>query len=725
MDLKKFFPTNLKKEEDLKKFLAIEIHESLVKSATWQMDADNNPEIISLGSFELWDSQESLLNGIDASLTSAVKDLPIQPKEIIFGLPESWLEDNKIHPSKTNLIKQIIKELNLKPIGMVTIAQAIIQHLKNTEGVPPTATLLEIYPTKAIVTVVKLGKIKASEEVGRSGDLAKDVEEALTRIDTDQFPPRFLLTNGSNLENEQQQLVSHSWQEKLPFLHLPKVEILPIDFSIKAVALAGGIEAAKINTPSKQKEENIINNNISGSTKEKKSVPPEDFRKMGFDLEDEILKQKSPPPSKQIDNHSNVKTLETSVQNVSTTKTVSSKKTKTFNLSTFFIQIKKTIKRLPIFKQKLLYPLLFLVILLITSVYYLIFSRAEITLNLPTRSIQETKKITIFSSSDQKGDVYAETKTISSKTNQSINTTGESLVGDKATGKISIYNRTSDTITLEAGEEIISDNSELKFLIDTEVTIASKSSDLISGEEKYGKSIGVSITASRIGADYNLSQEESFVVGQYSKTIVYAISEGDFVGGSSRTVKAVSQEDQDNLLLIAQEEIEQNLESQINQENNDLIPIVIENENESDNQIFSHQIGEEADTLKIELSAQNKILLVSREKLINFLNQDLQETSSKVSTLSSKRTKFDFGTLKEVSLGRYETELNIDGVIIPQIETETLKEQISGSLINVAQNEIKQNTSSESIKIEIRPRIPFLKKILPVRKNNIKITISN
>jgi hypothetical protein len=44
---------------------------------------------------------------------------------------------------------------------------------------------------------------------------------------------------------ESQQITAYPWQERLPFKHLPKVETLPVDFSIKSIALIGGTEAVK------------------------------------------------------------------------------------------------------------------------------------------------------------------------------------------------------------------------------------------------------------------------------------------------------------------------------------------------------------------------------------------------------------------------------------------------------------------------------------------------
>ncbi|HCW31651.1 TPA: hypothetical protein DGD59_02955, partial [Candidatus Collierbacteria bacterium] len=243
MNLVNLFGNNTKtKEPDL--FLAIEIHESLIKTALWEV-VEGIPSVIKVGSFESWEDEDSLINGVDASLEQAVKDIDSEPRKVIFGLPDSWINDGKVHPSKTKLISRLVKELGLDPIGMVPINSAIAHYMKNLEGIPPTAILLEIYTTKVAVSIIEKGEITSSEETARSDDLAQDVEEGLTVIGKEKLPARFILTNGGALEEEEQRITSHPWQERLPFQHMPKVEALPVDFSIRATALTGGTEAVQ------------------------------------------------------------------------------------------------------------------------------------------------------------------------------------------------------------------------------------------------------------------------------------------------------------------------------------------------------------------------------------------------------------------------------------------------------------------------------------------------
>jgi len=225
-------------------FLAIEIHESLIKTALWEV-SEGTPSVVNVGSFESWEDEDSLINGVDASLEQAVKVIKSEPRKVVFGLPDSWIDEGKVHITKTKLISRLVKELGLDPIGRVPINSAIAHYMKKLEGIPPTAILLEIYITKVVVSVIEKGEITSSEETARSDDLAQDVEEGLTVIGKEKLPTRFILTNGGALEEEEQRITSHPWQERLPFQHMPKVEVLSIDFSIRAVALTGGTEAVQ------------------------------------------------------------------------------------------------------------------------------------------------------------------------------------------------------------------------------------------------------------------------------------------------------------------------------------------------------------------------------------------------------------------------------------------------------------------------------------------------
>ena len=247
------FLSKIRHQEKPKKelFFAFQITKELVKTAIWTID-EGEIKVLSLGDSKSWQNEEDLLTNLDASLSQALSVLPeseaSEPNKVIFGLPPDWVADDKIVTEKAALLKNIVEKLELSPLGFVVIPEAIIHYLKTSEGLPPTAILLGLEKQEVTVTLVSLGKIIGSHVVVRSGNLGADLAEGLSRLDSvGPFPSRILLYDGPLLVDQaRQELLNYSFGEaNINFLHLPKVETLPLESDIQAVALAGGQEFAK------------------------------------------------------------------------------------------------------------------------------------------------------------------------------------------------------------------------------------------------------------------------------------------------------------------------------------------------------------------------------------------------------------------------------------------------------------------------------------------------
>ena len=684
MNLKKLL-TSKKEAPEQEYFLALEIHESLIKTAVWKIE-ENEPSIVAPGSFELWDSEESLINGVDASLTSATKTLEKKPTQVILGLPEPWLEGDKIHPTKTGLIKHVLTELGLKPIGLVTSTQAIIHHLKKKEGVPPSAILLEVYPDKVTVAVIKLGKVKALEEVGRSGELNKDVQEGLARLSLDQLPPRFILTNGSNLEDEQQQLLSYPWQEKLPFLHLPKVEVLPTEFSIEAIALAGGSEAAdSLGIVSEEPDSGDNLSSLGFQVEEAEQPQPQP---------EEPPEPKEPPPSPV-------------------------KKDRIGSLKTILANIIKKKSGLTVIIGLLLIPILL-------TVAYLTLASAQVTIAVKETSISKTIDIYFGGEGDSDDGISlpVDTQSLTASVSQSISTTGEALVGEKATGKIVLFNRTNTPITIKSGTGIESDN--LTYIINSSNTVASKSADLsdpFNPVEKPGKLDNISVTATGIGTRYNLSKETQFSVGNHSRTIIYAVAENDFTGGSSKTVKAVSEDDQQKLLETASQKVISEIESKVKTQDSSLSSLVIGELSYSKKE-YSKEVGEEASTLDLDLTGEVKVLLYPDSEIVNKLSTQLIPKTNPGMKLLEDQTSIEVLPPSETDTGLYQAQANIKGLLIPVIDQDRYISQLKGKSVNKLKNILETIPGYKSTKIIIKPNIPFLSNYIPMNKKRVSLNIT-
>ena len=738
-------------------FLAVEIHESLIKTALWEVQ-DGQSSVVNVGTYELWADEDSLINGIDSSLEQAVKIISGQPNRVIFGLPDSWMEEDKIHPTKIKLVSRICKELGLEPIGAVTINRAVAHYLKKRDGVPPTAILLELYTTKISLSYIYLGEVKATEEVAKSGDIGSDVEEGLTRMDLPNYPARFILTNGSDLADESQQVTAHPWQDRLPFKHLPKVEPLPVDFSIKAIALIGGTEAVKfMGLPIKEEKEPPSENHSvipaqvgihqddstsstiddlsstisSASDSDNLQVPEGDIPNIeehGFFYEeveapnqsalhtqidpsiDEIFLDDQPSPSDNQGQMSDTSVTEDRVEIIQPTAVFPKSKPK-FKIT--FPKIGK-LPKLAFPKFKFSFgPLLLIPLLLIAGVAsYFYFGKVIVSLYFNPQNLNQN--LTVFVADTARSDkptLVAITQKVSGSTKETTATTGTATVGEKATGLVTIANKTVAPLVIKKGTVLTTDNGKYSFSVDEEVTVASASSGLL--DVISGKATGVKVTATKIGPEYNLSAENTLTVDSYSRTVAIAITEKEFAGGTSRSVNAVSKADQDKLIAQATDKIKQLTDSQVTSATpgKKTIPL---SELQLTKKVFDKNIGEESTTLSLDMEASLDTFVYTEQDLFTLVDNELKAKLPSGSILKPNSTNIKVESLQKKE-GEYQANVSITASLYPVLDEEKLKQVIKGKQIDKIRPFFDPIKGFTGAQVKITPPIPLLSKYLPLK----------
>lgn len=702
-----FTPKN--KKTNTEYFLAVEIHESLIKTAVWQVD-NETPSIVALGSYELWDSEDSLINGVDASLTEAIKGLKKEPDRVILGLPDSWLSESKIHPTKQKLVKRLLHELALTPIGMVTIAEAIVSHLKQREGVPPTAILLEIYPSKVIVSLVNLGEIQAQEEVGRSDDLARDVEEGLARFEAEKLPARFILTNGSDLENEEQQIISYPWTEKLPFIHLPKVQVLPIDFSIRAIALSGGSEAAKSLglTIASETEEGVVAESLAKQTTAVESITS-DFSTLGFALEGES---------------SPINEVSPAIENEPVVGPEPNEKKKKFSFPKLSLpQLSLPAISLP--RNFFWFTPVAALLLIVASVavFYFYFGTVKVVLSISPMRISKSLDLAIGTSAkDNLPTIIATKKTLSAKASETMSTTGEAVVGDKATGKVTIYNLSNQAVSLKAGAKITSTNN-LNFILDSAVILASASGQFNENGPVF-PSVQVDVTAGKIGAESNLDKLASFGVENYPKSTLIARADANFSGGSSRTVKAVAKVDQEKLIAQVSEKVKTAIDDQLKKEDPDnrflpVGPLRYTAKN------FDRNPGEEAATVSLDLAGDLDVLIYSKQEMLSQVEKQILALTNPGLVLAAEHTQIGLTDPVDSGNDAFTVKAQVDATLLPEIDEAKISRETKGKRATALKMILSAIPGYQSSTVLILPNLPLLNLFLPMNTNRFSYTISS
>lgn len=715
MELGNLFNKTKENQTPPETFIAIQIQEGLIKTAVWQVD-NAQAKITSYGSVEKWSDVDSLVVAADTSLSVALEGKSDEPDRVIFGLPDSWVKEDKISLEAAPHLKELIQKLELKPIGFVVLTEAVIQQLKAQEGIPPSAVFLELHSTKVNVVVTASGETVGKEEVGRGGDLAKDVEEALTRMNLDTLPARIIIIDGQEPDIEQQ-LTSYSW-DNLPFLHLPKVELPDQEFSVKAVAISGGSQAARSLGIEVEEEETEITESPEAKTEGDTALEPEDIPATettdldGFVVGQDIRNLNEEPTEQYVEDP------------VEKTPTPSQK----FNpqgilskLSSFSNPFSSFSPGGKLKKIALIGIPVSLLLLFFGSIFaFSRISTASITVIVEDKTIDKSVQIAIADNpSDSLPTLPATSESIKLDAEGQVPTTGEALVGEKSTGEVNIFNKTDSEKQLDQGTIIIT-SENLKFTLDESITIASSSSQVKedgSGEETIYGQAKVKVTASSIGAESNLDSDTEFSVGSFPKTSLVAKSTTSFSGGTSRTVKAVAKKDQEELLNKLKADLDARAQGELNTDPEfqvvfERLELLEEN--------FSHKVGEEADALSLNLSANVHYLKFHQDRLGDLVKDQLSSDIPAGFVLGAEDTQITIDP-PENSGDQVTTTAHIKTNLLPDVAESEFKAKLAGKSVEKAKGLIRSIPGYQDAIVEISPHFPLLSSRYPGNQDNIDI----
>lgn len=686
---------------------ALEISHSLVKSAVWSV-INGKPQVLSQAAPVSWDDQtdQSLLTACDTCLTQASVKLDATGKtditRVILGLPSDWLAGEKINPSWLKLLKTILQKLSLKAVGFVVTPDAAVRYLQSQDNVPPTAILIGLSPAYLEITLVRLGKVDGIQLVKRSTQLVSDVVEGLSRFpQVNLLPSRILLyDSGSDLEAVKQLLLAHPWQsasQHLPFLHFPKIDSLPADFTIRAIALAGGSEVAQalgiISPPE-----------VTAVPPAEPSVSPRD---LGFAADGDISEISNPAPEiVSVPSHQAVVIPEITEDQLPAKIPTSPR---------------FTLPRLS-FLPLLIFIVIAAVGLLFAAYWFL--PTAKVTLTVSPKPLQHQFDVT---ADTQAGSVDINSAVLPARYvevavsgDKSVSTTGSKIIGDKATGSVTIINGTAVTKTFSSGTAITSP-SGLKFTFDTSVDVASASGTADPSSYQPGKAT-VKVTASQIGTDSNLSAGTSFKIGSYSSLDYIAKNDSAFSGGSSRQAQVVSKDDLNNLRVDLSSQLKNDAQTQLSSQiaaTDTLAPQTIQVA--TINEEFNHKVDDIADNLSLKLSVKAKGLVFAKSDLNSLVDNQLRPLiPADYSITGVAQTSF---AVKNTTAKQVQLTVDTTASLMPEYNQSRIVSALVGKTPQKAREYLTSLPGVAYVEIAIRPQLPTSLLNLPHSAKNINFTV--
>ncbi|MBW6441722.1 hypothetical protein K0B04_02320 [Patescibacteria group bacterium] len=388
----------------------------------------------------------------------------------------------------------------------------------------------------------------------------------------------------------------------------------------------------------------------------------------------------------------------------------------------------------PKFKKNLIFLVLIPLVLIGSFIYYGLTApkaKASITVGSQpfTRSI--TVKVLSDSSTDTEG-LVLRGNTISVTVEESLekDTTGIKIVGEKAKGEVTIYNRTTSEIELEKGDKLTykGKSTDLNYFLrsDVEVPPSTPEDPLVPESKMVPGEAKVKIEAEDIGDVYNLDDGRSFEFSNYEKEELIAKNEEKVTGGKSEEIKIVTEEDKidllNNLTLVSKQKAETAIRERVGA-NQKLIEGSTEIKISSE--VFSAEVDEEKDKISLKQTVIGEALVYTEGDLNKFIDDYFKnvipenhympdrDKEIKVEVLGSSTNSVL--TSKEADI-----QVTLRSIVIPDIKEEEIKESLKGKTNEEAKEIIESLKNVEYYEFSISPAIPFFSK---VPNNNDRIEV--
>jgi len=742
MDFKSILSGQGKKEEEY--FWALTIEPGWVQAAIWKIKEDK-VEVISLSPPSAWELNEELIDAADTVLTSAVQTLPEdinEPRSTVFGVIPSWVSEGQIKEEYLEKIKSICTKLSLTPVGFVVLSEAIAHFLKTEEESPPNAVFLGVFKENIEISLFKLGNLVGNSQIARSVSVVDDVAEGLARFSGNQIPSRFILYNGKEgeLEEVRQTLIKVNWEdfENISFLHTPKIEVIDPEKKINAVCLAGGSEisnAKGLVVQSSIKEEEI--KEIENIKMPEKNVSPEE---LGFTLDEDITK--THPPETKEDQLEHVDKIQpTRVEDtppVQENFEMESKPSISIGTKSNFLgkfknfrgKAASLIGKVKIsnfvtnqFGKTISWGILFFALVVVGGfLFWWFYPKANIVIFISPKHLEEKIPITVDSNISEPNIsekiIPGELVETSISGDKTKSTTGTKTVGEQARGEVTLF-RVGSQLSLTSGT-VIRGPSSLDFTLDEAVTLAS-------GSASTPGTTKVKVTAKDIGAQYNLASGTSFSVSNYSTSDIEAKNDGAFSGGSSREINAVSEGDQTSLLSDLEDELKNKAKTELlGSVSSDKLFVEESIAATASASKYSSKVGDEATTLKLNLTLGVSALTVDKKALTSLAQEALKSEVPQGFVIREDQidTTFNFEGQKNKV---YQLDAFVKANLLPQVDPEKIAKDISGKYPQLAEEYFVREIPG-FVRAEVKfnkPRLPGRLGTLPRVVKNIDVIVSS
>lgn len=647
----------------------------------------SNPDIQTSSEIYPTNSESEL----QKSFASCLNQVSNSPGELALIIPYTWIDsDGKISKQKKSLISNLCKKHNLKPIGFMPSDEAVLDYFSQAQGIPSSPVLIEMTDEKVYVSLSDMGVVNKRsnqpyQDRSQTPSLCQKLIYELKREDS--LTPKIFVW-GTFDRQDILSFTNFPWIGKDQadiFLHFPdiiffdlaqinKIYLNAINNQINKSGSSQHLTNTEINDVDIDNQDNSQEDYQDLlDKKDTQSLDQVDASEFGFikdsgikisDQDDDQFSDLTETQTTQIDKPSLPLVFDPAPNPIPVQ-------------STEFIKPVKAKLKLPSINRlgriRALPIILLSLFIILPILAFILFYKIEITLFVKPTDINLSALVDInpdISKSDFDQKIIAVKKEQKILTvNDQIKTTGSVTKGDNAQGKVVIFNKTDEAISLQKGQ-VMSTIDGIKFVLLNDTQVDSSSLDLEEGTISMGKTVAVS-KAVEIGSQGNIVQDTALSLDNFTSSQLIARVEESFAGGSSRQVASVASADKLSLEEILLDKIEEDInQNQPDTENNYLLKSTVNIEKGTIE--YNREVGEETDTLSGTLDSTITYYSLIPSEINNIIDMLLSTNSQDPIDMESSRLFFDFSTSNEFS-----GTLSVTGLAVSKINFDNLKKLVT------------------------------------------------
>ncbi len=355
------------------------------------------------------------------------------------------------------------------------------------------------------------------------------------------------------------------------------------------------------------------------------------------------------------------------------------------------------------------------------ATYYL--PQATVTLYTQKRTIDRDLQVTANPNVEavDKDEMVIPAQIISAEASQTktFKATGEDEVGEKATGAITIVNKSSDDKQLAAGTVVAAEDQQ--FTLDSAVEIPAAQSDFLGTTNGRANA---TVTATAIGPEYNLDENTDFTIGGFETSTLSARNQDSFSGGTKKTVTVVTESDREQALTSLAQEVQsmatQSLKQKLSQ-GQLVLDEAVESTTESTN--YSHQVGAEVSEFSLTVTATATAPVVVTADLESLLTEAIEAKVPDGYELAKSETEIENHVLNVDDDGTLYLTSTFKAQVIPVVDTTELIADIKGKNPTAVEAYLKNQPNLNGYDISLSPKLPGPFYRLPSLESHIKVTV--